>query len=44
MAEFSGDNDSLVDPKGVESLLEDMASAVELELAGDGRALQRDRL
>ena len=39
MAEFASEHDLLVDPLEVDSLIEGMASAMELELAGDGLAL-----
>jgi glycosyltransferase involved in cell wall biosynthesis len=39
MTEFASEHDLLVDPLEVDSLIEGMASAVELELAGDDRAL-----
>ena len=42
MAEFSSEQDLLVDPLAVDSLIEGMASAVALESAGDGRALNND--
>ena len=42
MAEFASEHDLLVDPLEVDSLIEGMASAVALESAGDGRALNSD--
>ena len=39
MAEFASEQDLLVEPLEVDSLIEGMASAMELELAGDGLAL-----
>ena len=42
MAEFASEHDLLVDPLEVDSLIEGMASAVALELAGDGRALNSE--
>ena len=43
MAEFASEHDLLVDPLEVDSLIEGMASAVELESAGGGQTLQSDR-
>ena len=40
MAEFASEHDLLVEPLEVDSLIEGMARAVELALAGDGRALE----
>ena len=40
MAEFASEQDLLVDPLEVDSLIEGMASAVALESAGDGRVLE----
>jgi len=40
MAEFASEHDLLVDPLEVDSLIEGMASAVELESAGGGQTLQ----
>ena len=40
MAEFSSECDLLVEPLQVESLIEGMMRAVELESGGDGRALR----
>ena len=39
MAEFASEQDLLVEPLEVDSLIEGMVSAVELALVGDGRAL-----
>jgi O-antigen biosynthesis alpha-1,3-mannosyltransferase len=42
MGEFSSEHDLLVDPLEVDSLIEAMETAVELESTGDGRPVQGD--